>query len=100
MANSIEKLEQLQRDFTDTRPSEDAEPAELALRTILAMFGSTLRAQLPELPGDLDDLLERGAEYLLSMRSDDAERASIAYTELPVTVPPAVVGGTQLRIED
>lgn len=70
--NSIEKIEQLEHAFTSSAPSPDAGAAELALRTGLQMLGPTLRAELPASPGDLDDLLERGAAFLLSMRSDDA----------------------------
>lgn len=78
MKTSIEKLDDLQNDFAHTAPGPDAGAAELALRTVLQMFGPTLRSELPQEPGDLDDLLERGAGFLLSMRSDDAHPIELA----------------------
>lgn len=80
--NSIEKLDALHAEFT-AAPSEDATGAELALRTALMFAGPALRQQIPDQPGDLDDLLERGAEFLLGMRSDDAHVATIAFVEPP-----------------
>jgi hypothetical protein len=70
--NSLEKLEQLHREFVTTPPPPDAGGAELALRTLLVTAGPMLREQLPTSAGDLDDLLERGATFMLAMRSDDS----------------------------
>jgi hypothetical protein len=72
--NSIEKLQALERNFTETAPGADASPAELALRTGLQLLGPALRAELPSEPDDLDQLLVRGATFLLSMRSDARPR--------------------------
>jgi hypothetical protein len=76
VATSLEKVAQLRDDLSGP-PSADPEPAELALRTGIGVMAPMLVRYLPENPGDLDDLLERGAEWLLSLRSDDAPALAV-----------------------
>jgi hypothetical protein len=84
VSTSIEKIANLRAELSGP-PSEDAEPAELALRTGIGVVAPMLGRYLPENPGDLDDMLERGAEWLLSLRSDDAEQLQLAATPLQLS---------------
>jgi hypothetical protein len=94
--NSIEKLQALERNFTETAPGADASPAELALRTGLQLLGPALRAELPSEPDDLDQLLVRGATFLLSMRSDDGPRLELVTYGEPHELAPAPAPGGEV----
>lgn len=67
-----EKLEAKLHNLVVEEPAEDAHPAELAMRGALQLAGRHIPGALEEYEGELDELLVKGAAYLLSLRGDHA----------------------------
>jgi hypothetical protein len=77
--DSLQKLDIFLQDLQGP-PTPDASMFELSMKTAFALGGGMLDEMLPDDPRDLDDMLERVARHILSMRSDDAPPVAIEGT--------------------
>jgi hypothetical protein len=81
---SREKLEGTLRAMVAEEPGEDAHPVELALRSMLQLASGHIATALEAYEDELDDLILKGAAWLLAQRGDDAPRVSLHHPpELP-----------------
>jgi hypothetical protein len=72
--NSIEKLQALAGQLQDAPPAEGTD-AILQMTFVSAL--PMLWPMVPEDPAQLDELLERAAEFVTSLRSDPVELAAV-----------------------
>lgn len=75
--SSLEKIE-LFADELRAPPGPDAEPLDLAMRSLVTMAYPQFKQLLPDDPAVLDQALEAIAEQLLGMRSDGARVVQLA----------------------
>lgn len=85
MASSVEKLAQLGTELVTNFP---ATPEDAQLYSLFQLIGPTIAGLLPNDPEALDALLLVGAQWALTLRSDDAHEVVVnPDTNYPEEVP-------------
>jgi hypothetical protein len=69
--NSVEKVRRSMDAAENVADSPEAEPAVKAAAGLLAMGRGYVDQMIPTDPDELDELLDKGVDWLQSLRSDD-----------------------------